>query len=118
MALLVMSRVIGLLSIMGFAIGSTAVVAATPLNVLMIVADDLRPMITSFDPEKYASMSTPNLDALSSDALMLRQSMVQQVTTNCSSHPSISTDCKVDSSTPAPSHSIFKSEISMQELHL
>ena len=48
------------------------------MNVLFIANDDLRPMIKALDPQRYGYMHTPNLDALTKDALVLTNSHVQQ----------------------------------------
>ena len=49
-----------------------------PMNVLFLAVDDLRPMISSFDPPAFDYMSTPNLDAFAADALVVRSAHVQQ----------------------------------------
>ena len=48
------------------------------MNVLFLAVDDLRPMISSFDPPAFDYMSTPNLDAFAADALVVRSAHVQQ----------------------------------------
>mmetsp|Transcript_24958 Transcript_24958/g.57855 ORF Transcript_24958/g.57855 Transcript_24958/m.57855 type:complete len:515 (-) Transcript_24958:282-1826(-) len=47
-------------------------------NVLMIVIDDLRPMISDMEPERFGFMHTPNLNDLMKDSLVMRQSHVQE----------------------------------------
>ena len=51
--------------------------ATTPLNVLFIVNDDLRPMIKKLHPDKFPQMVTPKFDELMADSLTLKNSHVQ-----------------------------------------
>ena len=46
---------------------------AAKSNILMIVADDLRPMIKALDPSVNQHMVTPNMDALVKVSLALRR---------------------------------------------
>jgi len=47
-------------------------------NVVMIIVDDLRPMIKGWDESAFQNMVTPHLDSLVKDSLILRESHVQQ----------------------------------------
>ena len=41
--------------------------------------DDLRPMFSDLEPDRFGFMQTPNMNAFMKDTLALRQSHVQQV---------------------------------------
>jgi len=47
-------------------------------NVLFIVNDDLRPMISDLHPEKFGYMHTPNFNAFMRESLVLTNSHVQE----------------------------------------
>ncbi len=49
------------------------------LRCQQIAVDDLRPMFSDLEPDRFGFMKTPNMNAFMKDALALRQSHVQQV---------------------------------------
>lgn len=68
---------------------------AAEKNVLMIVVDDLRPMINAVNPTVNKRMVTPNLDMLVKSSLYLRNAHVQYAEC-CPSRASVLTGRRVD----------------------
>ena len=64
-------------------------------NVIMIVIDDLRPLINAVDPVVNKRMVTPNLDMLVKSSLYLRNAHVQYAEC-CPSRTSVLTGRRVD----------------------
>ena len=76
--------VVKMLIILLFAALFPVLNAKSPLNVLFLASDDMRPELGAylgpdFPTSVHPNMKTPNLDKLASQSLLLKRAYVQQV---------------------------------------